>query len=171
MSRKLPQSGRLNARSVRCKPCNKAHSALQRMFAKDPKLGMELKENFKNNSTHRTIFMKNARGLMGDELHSLLRTQLTKKKKASNKINLKKCIMHALRDLPHMLNRSSFNQEKTAANVTRVCTLTHEENLGHVRLYIPPLQQWHPLFICCTHPCTPLRGLTRSALLYQEAAV
>ena len=143
MSRKLPQSGRLNARSVRCKPCNKAHSALQRMFAKDPKLGMELKENFKNNSTHRTIFMKNARGLMGDELHSLLRTELTKnkKKKACNKINLKKCIMHALRDLPHMLNRSSFNQEKTAANVTRVCTLTHEENLGHVRLYIPPLQQ------------------------------
>ena len=143
MSRNLPQSGRLNARSVRCKPCNKAHSALQRMFAKDPKLGMELKENFKNNSTHRTIFMKNARGLMGDELHSLLRTELTtnKKKKACNKINLKKCIMHALRDLPHMLNRSSANQEKTAANVTRVCTLTHEENLGHVRLYIPPLQQ------------------------------
>ena len=143
MSRKLPQSGRLNARSVRCKPCNKAHSALQRMFAKDPKLGMELKENFKTNSTHRTILMKNARGLMGDELHSLLRTELTKnkKKKACNKINLKKCIMHALRDLPHMLNRSSFNQEKTAANVTRVCTLTHEENLGHVRLYIPPLQQ------------------------------
>ena len=143
MFRKLPRSGRLNTCSVRCKPCNKAHSALQRIFAKDPNLGMELKENFKNNNTYRTVFMKNARGLMGDELHSLLRTELmkNKKKKASNKINLKKCIMHALRDLPHMLKRSSFNQEKTAANVERVCTLTHEDNLGHVGLYIPPLQQ------------------------------
>ena len=141
MSRELQQSGRLNTRSVRCKTCNKAHSALQRIFAKDPNLRIELKENFKNNSTYRSVFMKKARGLMGDELHSLLRTQLTKKKKASNKINLKKCIMDALRDLPHMLNISSFNQEKTAANVTRVCTLTHEENLDHVGLYIPPLQQ------------------------------
>ena len=104
---------------------------------------IELKENFMNNSTYRTVFMKKARGLMGDELHSLLRTELmkNKKKKASNKVNLKKCIMHALRDLPHMLNRSSFNQEKTAANVKRVCTLPHEDNLGHVGLYIPPLQQ------------------------------
>ena len=143
MSRKLQQSGRLNTRSVRCKPCNKAHSALQRIFAKDPNLRIELEENFKNNSTCRSVFMKKARGLMGDELHSLLRTELTKnkKKKACNKTNLKKCIMHALRDLPHMLNRSSFNQEKTAANVKRVCTLTHEDNLGHVGLYIPPLQQ------------------------------
>ena len=143
MSRKLPQSGRLNARSVRCKPCNKAHSALQRIFTKDPNLRIELKENFKNNSTCRSVCMKKARGLMGDELHSLLRTELTKnkKKKASNKINLKKCIMHALRDLPHMLNRSSFNQEKTTANVKRVCTLPHEDNLGHVGLYTPPLQQ------------------------------
>ena len=142
MSRKLQQSGRLNMRSVRCKPCNEAHSALQRTFAKDPNLRIELKENFKNNSTCRSVFMKKARGLMGDELHSLLRRQLTKKKKkASNKINLKKCIMDALRDLPHMLNRSSFNQEKTTANVKRVCTLPHEDNLGHVGLYIPPLQQ------------------------------
>ena len=93
MSRKLQHWGRLNMRSVRCKPCNKAHSALQRIFAKDPNLGMELKENFKNNHTYRTVFMKNARGLMGDELHSLLRTQLTKKKKkASSKINLKKAL-------------------------------------------------------------------------------
>ena len=142
MSRKLQQWGRLNMRSVRCKPCNKAHSALQRIFAKDPNLRIELKENFKNNSTCRSVFMKKARGLMGHERHSLLRTQMTKKKKkASNKINLKKCIVDALRDLPHMFNRSSFNQEKTTANMKRVCTLPHEDNLGHVGLYTPPLQQ------------------------------
>ena len=128
-------------RSVRCKPCNKAHSALQRILSKEPTLRLELKENFKNNEKGRSVFMKRARGLMGDDLHSLVRSHLTKKKTASKKINLKKCIMHALRDLPHMLNRSSFNQEKTAANVKRVCTLPHEDNLGHVGLYTPPLQQ------------------------------
>ena len=142
-SRKLQYWGRLNMRSVRCKPCNKAHSALQRIFAKDPNLRLELKENFKNNETCRSVFMKRARGLMGDELHCLVRTQLTKKKKkkASKKINLKKCIMEALRDLPHMFNGSSFNQEKTTANMKRVCTFPHEDNLGHVGLYTPPRQQ------------------------------
>ena len=127
-------------RSVRCKPCNKAHSALQRILSKEPTLRLELKENFKNNEKGRSVFMKRARGLMGDDLHSLVRSHLTKKKTASKKINLKKCIMEALRDLPHMFNRSCFNQKKTTANMKGVCTLPQEDNLGHVGVYTPPLQ-------------------------------
>ena len=127
-------------RSVRCKPCNKAHSALQRIFSKEPTLRLELKENFKNNEKGRSVFMKRARGLMGDDLHSLVRSHLTKKKKASKKINLKKCIMEALRDLPHMFNGRPSNQNNTTANMKDMCTLPQEDIIGHVWVYTPPLQ-------------------------------
>ena len=127
-------------RSVRCKPCNKAHSALQRIFTKEPNLRLELKENFKNNETCRSVSMKRARGLMGDELHSLVRTQLTRKKKAGKKINLKKCLMEALRDLPHMHNIQFSNHKNTTANMKGVCTLPQEDNIGHVWVYTQPLQ-------------------------------
>ena len=140
MSRKLKQWGRLNVRSVRCKPCNKAHSALQRIFTKEPKLRLELKENFKNNESQRSIFMKRARGLMGDQLHELVRGQLTRKKKVSKKINLKKCLMEALRDLGHMHKKPFSNQKNTTANMEGVCTHPQEDNIGPVGMYTPPLQ-------------------------------
>ena len=80
---------RLNDACVQCKPCNKSHSALQRIFAKEPSLREEFKDKFQNVDGSRTAFMIGARGLLGDEAKALVRTMITEKTTQTNTLKRK----------------------------------------------------------------------------------
>ena len=67
---------RLTQYSVRCKLCNRDHSALQRLCAKHPEIKESIKEKFSRDENSRAEFTRKARGLVGHDLKALVTTML-----------------------------------------------------------------------------------------------
>ena len=64
---------------MRCKECNRSHSALQRLYAKEPGIREDLYEKFSKNEQSRIAFIRRCRGLTGDDLKCLVETVVTEK--------------------------------------------------------------------------------------------
>ena len=132
---------RLNDVCVRCKPCNKSHSALQRLFAKEPSLREEFKEKFQAADGSRTAFMLRARGLPGDEVKALVRTVLTETTTQTNSLkrkqhveyldeaDLKKRLVHKPDQVQRILEKGPlFEHPETGAQMYTFRTFTQASN-------------------------------------------
>ena len=62
--------------SVKCKMCNKDHSALMRLFSKEPSLRTSLNEKFNKDEESRANFISRSRGLLGNDLKALVHTMV-----------------------------------------------------------------------------------------------
>ena len=65
--------------SVKCKMCNKDHSALQRLFSKDPGLRVSLNDKFNKDEESRANFISRSRGLLGNDLKALVQTMVSER--------------------------------------------------------------------------------------------
>ena len=122
-----------------CKPCNKSHSAIQRLFAKDPALREEFKDKFQNGDGSRTAFMIRARGLMGDEMKAMVKTVLTESTTQTNTLKRKQHVEYLdeadlkkrLVDKPDQVQRimdngGIFEHPETGATMYSLRTFTQE---------------------------------------------
>ena len=64
---------------MRCKECNRSHSALQRLYTKEPATRAKLYEKFSKDSESRKAFILRSRGLVGEDLKCLVDTIITEK--------------------------------------------------------------------------------------------
>ena len=141
MSRHWPwmEWTRLNDACVRCKPCNKSHSALQRLFAKEPSLREEFKDKFQNVDGSRSEFMIRARNLIGEEIKGLLRTMITERTTQTNSLKRKQHVEYLdeadlkkrLVDKPDQVQRimdngGIFEHPETGAMLYSLRTFTQE---------------------------------------------
>ena len=139
---------RLNDASVRCKPCGKSHSALQRLFAKDPALREEFKDKFQNVDGSRTAFMIRARGLMGDEMKALVKTVLTETTTQTNSLKRKQHVEYLDEadlkkrpaDKPEQVQRildkgPLFEHPETGAQMYTFRTFTQAQTHCYVAMY------------------------------------
>ena len=141
MSRHWPwmEWTRLNDACVRCKPCNKSHSALQRLFAKEPSLREEFKDKFQNVDGSRSEFMIRARNLIGEEIKGLLRTMITERTTQTNSLKRKRHVEYLdeadlkkrLVDKPDQVQRimdngGIFEHPETGAMLYSLRTFTQE---------------------------------------------
>ena len=62
--------------SVKCKSCNKDHSALMRLFSKEPTLRESLNDKFNKDEESKANFISRSRGLLGNDLRALVHTMV-----------------------------------------------------------------------------------------------
>ena len=65
--------------SVKCKMCNEDHSALQRLFTRDPGLRVSLTDKFNQDEESRANFISRSRGLLGNDLKALVQTMVSER--------------------------------------------------------------------------------------------
>ena len=70
---------RLSTYSVRCKPCNRHHSALQRLWSKEPSLRDSFHSKFQHDEQSRAAFITRSRNLVGKELKAVVETAVKEK--------------------------------------------------------------------------------------------
>ena len=70
---------RLSTYSVRCKPCNRHHSSLQRLWSKEPSLRASFLKKFQHDDRSRAAFITRSRHLVGKELKALVETAVAEK--------------------------------------------------------------------------------------------
>ena len=133
---------------MRCKPCNKSHSALQRLYAKEPNLRLDLKEKFSQDDASRAAFISRSRGLMGCELKSLIQTVLTEKTTECNTFKRKAHVEYLdeadlkkrLVDKPDQVQRiidkgPSFEHPETGAHMYTPRTFTQDHTHCYYAMY------------------------------------
>ena len=133
---------------MRCKPCNKSHSALQRLYAKEPNLRLELKEKFKHGAASRTALMLRSRGLRGSELKNLVQTALMEKTTQTNNMKRKQHVEYLdeadlkkrLADKPEQVQRiidkgPLFEHPETGAQMYTFRTFTQASS-SLLRCYV-----------------------------------
>ena len=133
---------------MRCKACNKSHSALQRLFAKEPTLREEFKEKFQTADGSRTAFMIRARGLLGDDVKALVLTMLTEKTTQTNILKRKQHVEYLdevdlkkrLVDKPDQVQRiidngPLFEHPETRAQMYTFRTFTQEHTHCYGAMY------------------------------------
>ena len=121
---------------------------MQRVFAKDPNLRLELKEKFKQDDASRAAFILRSRGLMGSELKSLVQTVLTERTTETNtwkrkehveyldEVDLKKRLVDKPDQVQRIIdNGPSFEHPETKAQMYTLRTFTQEHTHCYVAMY------------------------------------
>jgi hypothetical protein len=121
---------------------------MQRVFAKDPNLRLELKEKFKQDDASRAAFILRSRGLVGEELKSLVKTVLTESTTETNTLKRKEHVEYLdevdlkkrLVDKPDQVQRiidngPSFEHPETKAQMYTLRTFTQEHTHSYVAMY------------------------------------
>ena len=118
------------------------------MFSKNPNLRLELKEKFQHCEASRAAFMQRSRGLIGEELKSLVQTVLTERTTETNtlkrkehfeyldEVDLKKRLVDKPDQLQRIIeNGPSFQHPETKAQMYTFRTFTHEHTHCYVDMY------------------------------------
>ena len=121
---------------------------MQRVFAKDPNLRLELKEKFKQDDASRAAFILRSRGLVGEELKSLVKTVLTESTTETNTLKRKEHVEYLdevdlkkrLVDKPDQVQRiidngPMFEHPETKAQMYTLRTFTQEHTHCYVAMY------------------------------------
>ena len=121
---------------------------MQRLFAKDPHLRLELKEKFKQDDASRAAFIQKSRGLMGAELKSLVQTVLTERTTETNtwkrkghveyldEVDLKKRLVDKPDQVQRIIdNGPLFEHPETKAQMYTLRTFTQEHTHCYVAMY------------------------------------
>ena len=137
---------RLNDASVRCKPCGKSHSALQRLFAKDPALREEFKDKFQNGDGSRSAFMIRARGLMGDEMKGMVKTVLTESTTQTNSMKRKQHVEYL--DEADLKKRLVDKPEQVQRILEKGHLFEHPETGAQMYTFRTFTQASNPLLLC-----------------------
>ena len=153
--------------SVRCTMCNKDHSALQRLFSKDPSLRVSLNEKFNKDEESRANFISRSRGLLGNDLKALVQTIVSEKtsEQTSTKRqrhveyldepDLKKRFVDRPEQLEKLMSKGPvFEHPETGANMYQLTSFSAEHPYRCNRAI--------PGFIIGPHAPT-MRGLTPCA--------
>ena len=114
---------------------------MQRVFAKGPNLRLELKEKFKQDDASRAAFILRSRGLVGEELKSLVKTVLTERTTETNTLKRKEHVEYLdevdlkkrLVDKPDQVQRiidngPLFEHPETGAQMYTFRTFTQASN-------------------------------------------
>ena len=137
---------RLNDASVRCKPCGKSHSQLQRLFAKDPALREESKDKFQNGDGSRSAFMIRARGLMGDEMKGMVKTVLTESTTQTNSMKRKQHVEYL--DEADLKKRLVDKPEQVQRILEKGHLFEHPETGAQMYTFRTFTQASNPLLLC-----------------------
>ena len=118
------------------------------MFAKEPTLREEFKEEFQNADGSRTAFMIRARGLLGDDVKALVLTMLTEKTTQTNILKRKQHVEYLdevdlkkrLVDKPDQAQRivdngPLFEHPETGAKLYSFRTFTQEHTHCHLAMF------------------------------------
>ena len=163
--------------SVRCKECNRTHTAMERLFRKEPALRAQVNETFKNNAESRKEFITSSRGLVGNDLKMLMqtivtetRTQHTSSKRKHltdyfDESDLKKCMVGKPEQLQRIMDRGpSFEHPDTGVKMYALTKFTEEHPHCHLAIIRKSMSLSHP-----HERYTP--GLTTCPMLYQQCDV
>ena len=125
--------------SVKCKSCNKDHSALMRLFAKEPTLRQSLNEKFSKDAESRAEFQSRSRGMLGNDLKALIETIVKETTSECHTTNRKRKtefldeqdLKRRFEDRPEQLETllskgSSFNHPETGAPLYQFTSFTAE---------------------------------------------
>ena len=139
----MPYTGwtRLSTYSVRCKPCNRQHSALQRLWGKEPFLRDSFLARVQNDEHARAAFITRSRNIVGKELKALVETAVketiterksTKRRTAIEFVDspdLKKRYHDKPEQLEYIRARGeAFTHPHTNARMYGVTTYTQEQH-------------------------------------------
>ena len=126
---------------MRCKDCNRSHSALQRLYAKEPATRAKLYEKFSKDAESRKAFICRSRGLVGEDLKCLVDTIITEKttrRNGSTRIRhtdildspeLKKRLVDKPDQLKRILdNGHEFEHPDTGARMYYLTTFTQDNS-------------------------------------------
>ena len=126
---------------MRCKDCNRSHSALQRLYTKEPATRAKLYEKFSKDSESRKAFICRSRGLVGEDLKCLVDTIITEKttrRNGSTRIKhtdildspeLKKRLVDKPDQLKRILDSGhEFEHPDTGARMYYLTTFTQDNN-------------------------------------------
>ena len=163
--------------SVRCKECNRTHTAMERLFRKEPALRAQVNETFKNNAESRKEFITSSRGLVGNDLKMLMqtivtetRTQHTSSKRKQltdyfDESDLKKCMVGKPEQLQRIMDRGpSFEHPDTGVKMYALTKFTEEHPHCNLAIIRTSMSLSHP-----HERYTP--GLTTCPMLYQQCDV
>ena len=126
---------------MRCKDCNRSHSALQRLYAKEPATRAKLYEKFSNDEESRNAFICRSRVLVGEDLKCFvdnIMTEKTTRRKGSarrthtdivDSPELKKRLVDKPDQFKRMLdNGHEFEHPDTGARMYYLITFTQDNS-------------------------------------------
>ena len=147
--------------------CNKDHSALMRLFSKDPSLRVSLNEKFNKDEESRANFISRSRGLLGNDLKALIETMVkettseckTTKRQRKVEYLVEPDLKRRFEDRPEQLEKllskgPVFEHPETGANMYQLTSFSAEHPYRCNRAI--------PGFIIGPHAPT-MRGLTPCA--------
>ena len=167
---------------MRCKDCNRSHSALQRLYAKEPATRAKLYEKFSKDAESRQAFILRSRGLVGEDLKCLVDTIITEKttrRKGSTRRRhtdivdspeLKKRLVDKPDQLKRMLdNGHEFEHPDTGARMYALTTFTQDHSHCNLSIYKPFMPPYDPVLY--TQSQSTNARSTRSAIVNQQGEV
>ena len=163
--------------SVRCKVCNRTHTAMERLFRKEPALRAQFTATCKSNAESRKEFIISSRGLVGDDLKMLMQTIVTetrtqhtssKRKQQTDYLDesdLKKCMVGKPEQLQRIMDRGpEFEHPDTGAKMYALTTFTEEHPHCHLAMIHQSMSLSRP-------DERYTRGLTSCPMLHQQCEV
>ena len=124
---------------MRCKDCNRSHSALQRLYAKEPATRAKLYEKFSNDEESRKAFICRSRVLVGEDLKcfvdNIMREKTMRRKGSARRTHtdivdspgLKKRLVDKPDQLKRILdNGHEFEHPDTGARMYYLTTFTQD---------------------------------------------